>query len=1071
MKRIISLLLVSMFAVGTLLTGLFADTEVVADTDREKVEIVLLLDVSGSMNTADPEITVKGLKSRISTEVAMLFTQRYPSDTDLFIKLIPYSSKVYNGFESVNISTELGRAEFEEIVQKTLEDDRGTDTIPGFNSWKYQTNIGLAMKRAAEHLELSDASKKSVILFTDGRIELPAGEIDESYRQAEEAKNTLESIGAPVHCVGLNYQGNNVDKDYLEYLSGSDSVPGITVLASDRSGLLGVFNQVYEAVFPNSQTSDPDDDIEVEIKPDVPSEESIRIYGDAVREANISLISTAPLRTVRVTAPNGSEIAFVDYVNNKSEIANPDNCLVTSTPTNLTANIKLLRPMDGDWLVEVTGEEGTAIISQLYLFDLELRDSVKDTPYYVGENVKFDVTIQNSENKDHIKSESIYTGADAATAKATVLRSSTGDVYGTYQGMLNSSSDGFDFSVQITETGRYEIELAVQHKQFTVKSVKTIELVGPKLSAEVTDGADGKVISLNLIHPVTGKKVTSVPEYLKSMGGTVYIKSGAKTTEHKFNVSDMTDAAYQHKIGSLLPGDYTAWADIKGYGVSIESAQVSYSIAAPELVVSLSKDQGGEGKYKIEVTLTDPATGEALGYVPGYLSEAAGKIIVSSAASAEEYSFSVSDMTNGSYTHKISSPLPGVYTVRAEIRTDDISLVSDDESYSVLTPGLGVAFTKDPDGKGNHTIDVRLTDPATGGIWGFVPDYFSESSAKIVISSGSNTVFEHTFKLSEMKDCKYQYAFVSTDPGDYTVRVTLTDAPIKLDSGEVSFTLSASSVSVSGDTVKDEISYSGLSADYSETLSVKGLFADSDGDKLKYKVSSDNETVATAELDGTDLIIKIRDFGEAVIKITATDGKGASASYEISVKSESTLGTLILIVSVILALIIIVIIIVIIINKKKIINLPFRVKIAKNTETSACEAVFDVGRLSANKYAKPKMSMSDILSETKNFSTVYSSNFDAGELSAIISAASHVRVTGQPFKRAFDIIVNGKKKSTFTKTQVVVSLHEQNATMTFGSASDFEDSNSSGGYGSQSYGSSDFGSSDFGGFGGSNYGF
>ncbi|MCV9386523.1 YHYH protein [Reichenbachiella ulvae] len=62
------------------------------------------------------------------------------------------------------------------------------------------------------------------------------------------------------------------------------------------------------------------------------------------------------------------------------------------------------------------------------------------------------------------------------------------------------------------------------------------------------------------------------------------------------------------------------------------------------------------------------------------------------------------------------------------------------------------------------------------------------------------------------------------------------------------------------------------------TLSLSEVFEDVDGDELTLAVSSSNEQVATASLDGTDLNLFEQGEGSTTIEIIAKDPKGESAS-------------------------------------------------------------------------------------------------------------------------------------------------------------------------------------------------
>ena len=55
------------------------------------VEVILLFDMSGSMNKSDPD--KNGV--RLSIEAAYQFVFNYPTKTNMFVTVVPYNSNVY----------------------------------------------------------------------------------------------------------------------------------------------------------------------------------------------------------------------------------------------------------------------------------------------------------------------------------------------------------------------------------------------------------------------------------------------------------------------------------------------------------------------------------------------------------------------------------------------------------------------------------------------------------------------------------------------------------------------------------------------------------------------------------------------------------------------------------------------------------------------------------------------------------------------------------------------------------------------------------------------------------------
>ncbi|AWB45549.1 RTX toxin [Paenibacillus sp. CAA11] len=74
------------------------------------------------------------------------------------------------------------------------------------------------------------------------------------------------------------------------------------------------------------------------------------------------------------------------------------------------------------------------------------------------------------------------------------------------------------------------------------------------------------------------------------------------------------------------------------------------------------------------------------------------------------------------------------------------------------------------------------------------------------------------------------------------------------------------------------------------SLDLGPVFTDPDGDTLTYKASSSNETVASAEIDGTQLKIHALAAGTTIIEINAEDGRGGKAltTFQVNVQSAAS---------------------------------------------------------------------------------------------------------------------------------------------------------------------------------------
>ena len=592
---------------------------------NESVEIVFLFDVSDSMITADPVNPVTG--SRITIEAAQQFVFNYPSETSMKVKVIPFNGVVYEGFAAEDVSTKDGMRAYMNNIQSILDDSKTNDTVPGILCWNGHTATGEALEAAEKHLSQSSADKKAVVLFADGDIHLPPSGglsrdevIAQSHDKAVASRDSLEAMGAPIYCVGLNVN-NSVNEEFLKSISDSEKTNGRTVVVTSAGELTGVFQEIYTYLFEDSLLDTEFE--EIQVSPDVVEEKSIRIFGQAVREANISLVSTAPLRTLKVTSPSGVVVAEVDFTADRFDV-DEKFCAINATSSKSTANIKLINPMDGDWTLSITGERSTVVVSKIYLFDLILHDSIEHDRLYVGNEYKFDTTIYNKESNSHVSSPALYEGETGAIATASVYNTATskGDLI---NGTLNASKNGYDFAVTFDKPGTYEFHMIIKHAQFKIEATKTVEVMAPVLAMALQEGSaesGTKTINVSMFDPLT-YEVVSAPSYLNGSKIKFQLLSGENVvTEKEFAVEDMTNGTYLIEFAAPASGSYTAKASLAGYGVSLTSEDVEVTIDPstisqngdlPEEIVEKGMSAEFKSSYDLNDIFTD-SDGDALTY-------------------------------------------------------------------------------------------------------------------------------------------------------------------------------------------------------------------------------------------------------------------------------------------------------------------------------------------------------------------------------------------------------------------------------------------------------------------------
>lgn len=578
-----------------------------ASEENDSIEIALLVDISGSMNSSDPE--------RLAIEAAQQFVFGCPMTTDMYIKIIPYNENVYSDFNSVNVRTEAGLTQYlnyirnmttknEAVGRYTLSQSNGKN----FFCWEGQTDIGSAMKVGENLLLNSTHNRKAMILFTDGRIDTGSEASNvESVKKAKSVRDSLEKAGIPRYCIGLN-ANNSVDYQFLGQISGSSDldikdVPKI----NNAEEISDAFQEIYTYLFENS-VKDPVVD-NIVVNPSVYTPHQFHIYGQAVKQAIVNLESGAPIHNVKVTAPSGKVVAEWDS-NINVQTGNKDICYIKASVGKRMVSISMNAPEDGDWKIEVKGEDKTKVaIKKIYLYELEAKDDIKTEHIYVDDNLKYNASIYNFETGAHISSTGLYTGEDAAKAEAIVTDTKT-ESHRTFDGNLIASKNGYDFDVNFEVPGDYTIKTVISHSQFEVECEKSIKVVGPRLIVNFNpDAPVGKNnITINLVNGLDESKVVSIPAYLENEVGLVEVLEGENVVHsQEFTASDIASGTYTLDFRGDGVGNYKIKAILGSYDHKISTDDAPIEIKASKITVKKEisdiENSGLSADFKDKISL------------------------------------------------------------------------------------------------------------------------------------------------------------------------------------------------------------------------------------------------------------------------------------------------------------------------------------------------------------------------------------------------------------------------------------------------------------------------------------
>jgi len=314
------------------ITNAYASSIVVDPS--EGIDVVLVIDTSGSMRYADPE--------RIALEAASLFMDMMETRNSR-IGIVGFSGDTHSIMDLTPIHDAGVRDEIRHTVANFV-----------YHGW---TDIGLALRTAAEMLIENPMQENSpmILLFTDGRIDLPewfGRSVETSYNDAWWA---VENVGdaVPIYTIGLNYDGT-VNVGFLEEIA--DRTHAESFMIEDAALLPELFHQIFANHIRSSINH---------IATIFPTEETytdiiIPIQSHFVAEANIIMLSTRPITSVRLFDSLGREVAF-------------DSDRYTISSANRYSMIKILEPEMGDWLLRIRGlPEDRITINLIYNYSIDI---------------------------------------------------------------------------------------------------------------------------------------------------------------------------------------------------------------------------------------------------------------------------------------------------------------------------------------------------------------------------------------------------------------------------------------------------------------------------------------------------------------------------------------------------------------------------------------------------------------------------------------------------------------------------------------------------------------------------
>ncbi|MFM9280970.1 vWA domain-containing protein [Paenibacillus jiagnxiensis] len=412
--RILSLLMLAAAVAGVL--PLKAD----AASSASQVDAVLVVDVSNSMNTSDPD--------KIGNEAMKMFIDML-SQQDNKVGIVAY--------------TDVIQREKALLTVKSQEDKAGLkEFIDGLNRGAY-TDTSVGIKEAVNLLQdgAEAGHAPMIVMLADGNNDLneSTGRTEaDSQQDMQQAVAEAKKSGVPIYTIGLNADGK-LNKESLASIA--KETGGKSFITSNADDLPGILSEIFasnldlnvvplQSMTGNGQYQDV----------------TVNVPNENVLEANISIMSSKPV-DARLVDPEGKTRQI------------PANDILLSKSKSYSL-IKMLKPQAGDWKLQVKGVSQDKIdINLVFNYDLGLSmNQIPDQDYGKGDSININAYLTSGGQQ--LQDSSLYEGMNA------VLNITDLDTGKTDKMELDNQNGSFSGTFKIPEDHNYELKVRAEDASF-----------------------------------------------------------------------------------------------------------------------------------------------------------------------------------------------------------------------------------------------------------------------------------------------------------------------------------------------------------------------------------------------------------------------------------------------------------------------------------------------------------------------------------------------------------------------------------------------------------------------------
>ena len=354
------LVLVLVLVLGcTFMAAAEEDDVKLPDDGQMDLDIIFVLDASGSMLSSDP--------NKIALDAFNLFVDL--CDESCGVGYTVYTEKIKASSKIVDIKDDKALSKVKQEIASLEYDSYGdTDIALGLTN---------AMKTFSEQKKADAKKNRAIILLSDGNTHLLNGPrtLDASKKELQETLTKLNEMNIPVYTIGLNYDGT-LDKRETENIASSTG--GKSFETKSSSELTGITSDIFSDIYKIEGT-----------KREISKEGNVNIIikDNSVFYVNVIIRTQENINKMNPVLRSPSNVNV--------PLKNNPKLRFTSTPSY--ALIKLIYPESGIYTLHLDNADNTnCTVTQLDFYSVYVNQTMPETAG-LGEPILIKSSLQNKD--------------------------------------------------------------------------------------------------------------------------------------------------------------------------------------------------------------------------------------------------------------------------------------------------------------------------------------------------------------------------------------------------------------------------------------------------------------------------------------------------------------------------------------------------------------------------------------------------------------------------------------------------------------------------------------------------